>query len=38
MAPSSSKKLNVAVHHANPSFLAALGVPIVAGRAMTLQE
>jgi ABC-type antimicrobial peptide transport system permease subunit len=36
--PGNDKGVGTSIHHANPSFLAALGVPVVAGRAMTAQE
>ena len=36
--PGRSKGVQSAIHHASPPFLKALGVPLVAGRSMTLAE
>ncbi|MBI2686169.1 MAG: ABC transporter permease [Acidobacteria bacterium] len=33
-----TKGVGSAIHHINPAFIGALGVPIVAGRSMTVQE
>jgi predicted permease len=36
--PGQTKTIGVAVHHGNPRFLTALGLPLVAGRTVTPQE
>ncbi|HEU0122574.1 MAG TPA: ADOP family duplicated permease [Bryobacteraceae bacterium] len=36
--PGNTKRVPSAIHHANAAFLDALGVPLVAGRPVTLQE
>jgi len=36
--PGQTKELQTAVHHVNPAFFEALGVPIAAGRQLTPQE
>jgi predicted permease len=36
--PGQAKSVNSAIHHGNASFVGALGVPILAGRAITIQE
>ena len=36
--PDKTKSVNSAIHHATASFAAALGVPLVAGRAFTAEE
>lgn len=36
--PASDKMINSAVHHATSGFIAALGVPVIAGRGFTAEE
>jgi predicted permease len=36
--PGEKKKVGAAIHHGNAAFVSALGVPIVAGRAISVQE
>jgi predicted permease len=36
--PGEKKHVGSAIHHVNPAFISALGVPLVAGRAITIQE
>lgn len=36
--PGEKKHVGSAIHHVNPAFISALGVPIIAGRAITIQE
>ncbi|MFN0104411.1 MAG: ADOP family duplicated permease [Bryobacteraceae bacterium] len=36
--PGEKKQVGSAIHHGNAAFVTALGVPIVAGRAMSVQE
>lgn len=37
-SPGQATSVNTAIHHGNASFVSALGVPILAGRAITIQE